>query len=114
MLRAAEDERDPERNAQARLQLAIMYQMGYGVAPDSSEALRQLEAATVNKVARLIFGRVRTALGPNEQGQEEGDSGSSLDGVLQTSEPSGAEIPENETLDFGNINVASLKYLPFW
>lgn len=100
-------ERDPEGNAQARLQLAIMYHMGYGLAPNSSEALRQLKAATHNnKIARAILGQVRAALEPDGQGQEEETPCSPHD-VLHQRVIKDDDVHQDKTLDLGNINVAS-------
>ncbi|KAI8676083.1 Protein kinase domain-containing protein [Fusarium sp. Ph1] len=65
---AIKTEKDEERRAQAYLQLAIMYLIGYGVADDSSKALRHLELASKhNEVARAIYGRVRSALEPDQE-----------------------------------------------
>jgi ankyrin repeat protein len=71
---AIEAEKDEERRAQAYLQLAIMYLIGYGVADDSLKALQHLELASEhNEVARAIVGRVRGALEPEEDQEYEGD-----------------------------------------
>ncbi|KAJ3539275.1 hypothetical protein NM208_g5557 [Fusarium decemcellulare] len=65
---AISTEQDPEPKAQAHLQMAIMCQVGYGVAPDSLEALNHLEAAAKNnEVARAIFNPVHAALNPGKQ-----------------------------------------------
>ncbi|OIW24412.1 kinase-like protein [Coniochaeta ligniaria NRRL 30616] len=105
--RAVEAERDPERKAQARLQLAIMYHLGYGLAPDSSEALRQLKAATHNKVAQEIFEQVRAAIEPDEQGHKEQVPVCSVHDVQRQSESENEDLQEDKTLDLGSINVAS-------
>ncbi|KAI8652725.1 Protein kinase domain-containing protein [Fusarium keratoplasticum] len=71
---AIETEKDEERRAQAYLQLAIMYLIGYGVADDSLKAIQHLELASKhNEVARAILGRVRRALEPDEDQEYEGD-----------------------------------------
>ncbi|CZS79331.1 unnamed protein product [Fusarium graminearum] len=60
-------EDDPEEKARAHLQMAIMCQVGYGVAPDSLMALSHLEAASGNnKVALAIYNRVHAALKPGD------------------------------------------------
>ncbi|KAG9502169.1 hypothetical protein J7337_004994 [Fusarium musae] len=60
-------ENDPERRSQAHLQMAMMSQVGYGVTPDSLEALSHLqEAAKSNKVAQAILNPVRAALKPDQ------------------------------------------------
>ncbi|KAM7218396.1 hypothetical protein V8F06_006160 [Rhypophila decipiens] len=63
LLSAVKTEKDPIEKAQAQLQLAIMYHIGYGVVPDTTETLTRLEAASKdNLVARAILPQVRAAL----------------------------------------------------
>lgn len=51
--------------------MAIMYQVGYGVVPDTLEALRHLETASNNnKVARAIFRPLHAALEPDQQDED--------------------------------------------
>ncbi|KAM0490739.1 hypothetical protein ACHAP8_011284 [Fusarium lateritium] len=60
-------EHDPNEKARAHLQMAIMCQAGYGVAPDDMEALSHLEVASKNnKVALAIFNQVHAALKPDQ------------------------------------------------
>ncbi|KAK0707025.1 hypothetical protein B0T26DRAFT_680607 [Lasiosphaeria miniovina] len=120
--RELETETSPERKAQAHLQLALMFQIGYGIAPDSLGALRHLEAARENKVARAIFSRVRTALQLDEQGQEQTAPGAVddvtcrnpaifLGSALWRSEPENTNNSEDQTLNLGPISVASFRVL---
>ncbi|SCV30686.1 related to ankyrin 3 [Fusarium fujikuroi] len=61
-------EDDPEIRSRAHLQMAMMFQAGYGVAPDSLEALSHLQAASKNnKVALAILNPVYAALKPGQQ-----------------------------------------------
>ncbi|KAK7420228.1 hypothetical protein QQX98_002883 [Neonectria punicea] len=106
-------EQDEERKAQAYLQLAIIYRIGYGVAADSSKALLQLKSANqYNQVAKAILERVRPAPEPNVEEQENGiDDQEALtyrnsDIFLDDSiERSGK--PDEQFLTLGPINISS-------
>ncbi|KAF4962740.1 hypothetical protein FSARC_9188 [Fusarium sarcochroum] len=114
--KAIETEDDPERRSQAHLQMAIMCQVGYGVAPDSLEALNHLEAASKNnKVALAILSPVYAALEPGKQ--ERCPSNSHItyrnldvfhDGVAWRQASSGAE---DEFITLGPISVDSFRKL---
>ncbi|KAI1399456.1 hypothetical protein F4819DRAFT_488563 [Hypoxylon fuscum] len=120
--RAVDIEQDPERKAQARLQLALMYQIGYGLAQDSSKALYHLEAASKNnKVALAIFRQSRKASSPDEQEREHAaasqeqhvtykDPAILYDGLLWRSERDDSN-PTDRFLDLGQISVPSISIL---
>ncbi|KAM0429998.1 hypothetical protein ACHAPT_006004 [Fusarium lateritium] len=110
---ALKSEKDEDRRAQAHLQLAIMYQIGYGVAEDSSKALLELQSASQhNQVANDILERVRPALEPdNEQDQQQEDTAAHityrnpdmfLDGSMERSGKA-----DEQFLTLGPINVHS-------
>ncbi|KAH7110736.1 hypothetical protein EDB81DRAFT_370132 [Dactylonectria macrodidyma] len=112
---AIETETDEEKKAQAHLQLSIMYQIGYGVAPDSLEALSLLEAASQhNQVAKAIHRRLRVALMPESEEQHDNTEVANhttctnpyifLDGILETRSNEGGQL-----LTFGPISVQSFK-----
>ncbi|KAF7554598.1 hypothetical protein G7Z17_g2802 [Cylindrodendrum hubeiense] len=117
--RAVNDEQIPERRAQAHLQLAVMYHVGYGLAPDRSEVLRQLEAASENnEVARAIFSKVRVAFNGNERAQEKAEPAllSHItyknpailhDSILWRDELRDNSNPGDQSINLGSINVAS-------
>ncbi|CAM1511325.1 Fc.00g088380.m01.CDS01 [Cosmosporella sp. VM-42] len=117
--RAVNDEQDPRSTAQAQFQLAVMCHVGYGVAPDNSEALCQLEAASeYNKVAEAIFRKVRTAFKSDGHGQEltltnhitYKNPAVFHDGLIWRSEPEDSNSnPDDQSLTLGPINVASFE-----
>ncbi|KAF4453765.1 hypothetical protein F53441_3591 [Fusarium austroafricanum] len=110
-------EDDPERKAQAHIQMAIMHQVGYGVTLGSAEALSHLEAASMNnKVALAIFNQVYAALKP---GQQETDTSKAhimyrnfdvfYDGVAWR-EASGKEA--DDFINLGPISMESFNLIP--
>ncbi|KAF4975868.1 hypothetical protein FZEAL_7401 [Fusarium zealandicum] len=121
---ALETEEKPEDQAEAHLQMAIMRQVGYGVAPDRDQVLFHLKAASANnKVARAILPQVRKAFRSKDH-QEYDDAVSSpeihvtykdpliyLENLLERGETETTNCGSTDDLPFslGTIYEASLK-----
>ncbi|KAL2673769.1 hypothetical protein Neosp_012213 [[Neocosmospora] mangrovei] len=112
---AIETENDEDRRAQAHLQLAIMHLIGYGVADDSSKALQHLELASENnEVASAILRRVRAALEPDQDQEDETEEESAhityrnpdmfLDGAIERSGKA-----DEQFLTLGPIKIQSFE-----
>ncbi|KAK4184107.1 kinase-like protein [Podospora australis] len=95
---AAGAEKSLKRKAQAQFQLAIMHEIGYGVAPDHEKALQHLADAGANKVAREIDSRLQAEFSSNSHWV-----------VLHRREPGDGN--EDITLSLGSISVASYQVL---
>lgn len=105
------------KKAQAYLQLAIMYLIGYGVADDSSKSLQHLELASEhNTVARAILERVCAAFEPDEDRKDEPEGEPAhityrnpdmfLDGAIERSGKA-----DEKFLSLGPIRIQSFEIL---